>query len=207
MDDEIVPLRLIKTDDELDAIGRACALADAGFAHLLEFVQPGMTEQRGRLGARGVLPGQRRRWPRLPDDRPRRPARRDAARPALRRDDRARQRPAPRLRLHRRRVSVRHDAHPVRRRRARPRAPRSRRGSRGPVRRDGGHRRRRQRPGGGCRRPSRDHRRGVRAVRARARPRHRPRGPRAPVPAVQPARTRSRPGWSSASSRGSTSRA
>ena len=44
MDDEIVPLRLIKTDDELDAIGRACALADDGFAHLLQFVQPGMTE-------------------------------------------------------------------------------------------------------------------------------------------------------------------
>ena len=45
MDDEIVPLRLIKTDDELDAIGRACALADDGFAHLLQFVQPGMTER------------------------------------------------------------------------------------------------------------------------------------------------------------------
>jgi Xaa-Pro aminopeptidase len=44
MDDEIVPLRLIKTDDELEAIGRACAMADDGFAHLLEFVQPGMTE-------------------------------------------------------------------------------------------------------------------------------------------------------------------
>ena len=38
MDEEIVPLRLIKTDDELDAIGRACALADACFDHLLEFV-------------------------------------------------------------------------------------------------------------------------------------------------------------------------
>ena len=44
MDDEIVPLRLIKTDDELEAIGRACALADDGFAHLLQFIQPGMTE-------------------------------------------------------------------------------------------------------------------------------------------------------------------
>jgi Xaa-Pro aminopeptidase len=44
MDDEIVPLRLIKTDDELEAIGRACAMADDGFAHLLQFVQPGMTE-------------------------------------------------------------------------------------------------------------------------------------------------------------------
>jgi len=45
MDDEIVPLRLIKTDDELDAIGRACAVADDGFAHLLEFVKPGMMEK------------------------------------------------------------------------------------------------------------------------------------------------------------------
>jgi Xaa-Pro aminopeptidase len=44
MDDELVPLRLIKADDELAAIGRACALADAGFAHLMDFVQPGMTE-------------------------------------------------------------------------------------------------------------------------------------------------------------------
>jgi Xaa-Pro aminopeptidase len=44
MDDEIVPLRLIKASDELDAIGRACAMADDGFAHLLTFVQPGMTE-------------------------------------------------------------------------------------------------------------------------------------------------------------------
>jgi Xaa-Pro aminopeptidase len=45
MDDELVPLRLIKTDEELDAIGRACALGDTGFAHLVEFVRPGMTEQ------------------------------------------------------------------------------------------------------------------------------------------------------------------
>jgi Xaa-Pro aminopeptidase len=44
MDDEIVPLRLIKPDDELEAIGRACAMADDGFSHLLQFVQPGMTE-------------------------------------------------------------------------------------------------------------------------------------------------------------------
>jgi Xaa-Pro aminopeptidase len=44
MDDELVPLRLIKTDDEIAAIGRACALADGGFAHLLDFVKPGMTE-------------------------------------------------------------------------------------------------------------------------------------------------------------------
>ena len=44
MDDELAPMRLIKTDDELEAIGRACALADEGFAHLLDFVKPGMTE-------------------------------------------------------------------------------------------------------------------------------------------------------------------
>jgi Xaa-Pro aminopeptidase len=44
MDDELVPMRLIKTDDEIAAIGRSCALADDGFAHLLEFVKPGMTE-------------------------------------------------------------------------------------------------------------------------------------------------------------------
>jgi Xaa-Pro aminopeptidase len=45
MDDEIAPLRLIKSDDEVDAIGRACALTDACFAHLVEFVRPGMTER------------------------------------------------------------------------------------------------------------------------------------------------------------------
>jgi Xaa-Pro aminopeptidase len=45
MDDELVPLRLIKTDDELAAIGRACALGDAGFTHLVEFVRSGMTER------------------------------------------------------------------------------------------------------------------------------------------------------------------
>jgi Xaa-Pro aminopeptidase len=44
MDDELVPMRLIKADDELAAIGRACELADAAFAHLVEFVRPGMTE-------------------------------------------------------------------------------------------------------------------------------------------------------------------
>jgi Xaa-Pro aminopeptidase len=46
MDDELAPLRLIKTPEEVDAIGRACALTDACFAHLVEFVQPGMTERR-----------------------------------------------------------------------------------------------------------------------------------------------------------------
>lgn len=45
VDDELVPLRVRKTPDEVDAIGRACALTDACFAHLVEFVRPGMTEQ------------------------------------------------------------------------------------------------------------------------------------------------------------------
>lgn len=45
MDDELVPLRSHKSPDEVDAIGRACALTDACFAHLLDFVKPGMTER------------------------------------------------------------------------------------------------------------------------------------------------------------------
>ena len=83
MDDEIVPLRLIKTDDELEAIGRACAMADDGFAHLLQFVQPGMTENEVAWELEAFFRAKRRRWARVPDDRPRRPARRDAPRPAL----------------------------------------------------------------------------------------------------------------------------
>ena len=90
MDDELVPLRLIKTDDELAAIARACALADAGFAHLMR-VRPARDDRAGgRVRARGLLPRKRSRWARLPDDRPRRPAGRDAARPAVKRDRRAR---------------------------------------------------------------------------------------------------------------------
>src|SRR5688572_6240837 len=45
MDDEIAPLRLTKTDDEVHAIRRACELTDACFAHLVEFVRAGMTER------------------------------------------------------------------------------------------------------------------------------------------------------------------
>ena len=45
MDEELVPLRIIKTDDEVAAIERACALTDACFAHLLEFAEPGMAER------------------------------------------------------------------------------------------------------------------------------------------------------------------
>ncbi|MCC6618884.1 MAG: M24 family metallopeptidase [Chloroflexi bacterium] len=45
MDDELVPLRILKTPVEVDAIGRACALADACLAHLVEWIRPGMTER------------------------------------------------------------------------------------------------------------------------------------------------------------------
>ncbi len=45
VDDELVPLRIRKTPEEVDAIGRACALTDDCFAHLVEWIQPGMTER------------------------------------------------------------------------------------------------------------------------------------------------------------------
>jgi Xaa-Pro aminopeptidase len=45
VDDEVAPLRLAKSDDEVEAIGRACALTDACFAHLADFVRAGMTER------------------------------------------------------------------------------------------------------------------------------------------------------------------
>ena len=45
IDDELVPLRILKTAEEVDAIGRACALTDACFAHLVDYVRWGMTEQ------------------------------------------------------------------------------------------------------------------------------------------------------------------
>jgi Xaa-Pro aminopeptidase len=45
MDDEVAPLRSIKTDPEIEAIGRACALTDACFEHLISFVRAGMTER------------------------------------------------------------------------------------------------------------------------------------------------------------------
>ncbi len=44
IDDELAPLRLRKTPEEVDAIGRACALGDACFAHMAEWIRPGMTE-------------------------------------------------------------------------------------------------------------------------------------------------------------------
>ena len=45
MDEELVPLRVIKTSDEVDAIGRACAITDACFDHLVSLVRAGMTER------------------------------------------------------------------------------------------------------------------------------------------------------------------
>jgi len=45
MDEEIAPLRLIKSSEEVAAIGRACAMADACFADLVQYARPGMTEQ------------------------------------------------------------------------------------------------------------------------------------------------------------------
>ena len=43
--DELVPLRIRKTPDEVDAIGRACSLADSCFEHLAGWIRPGMTER------------------------------------------------------------------------------------------------------------------------------------------------------------------
>jgi Xaa-Pro aminopeptidase len=45
VDEELVPLRIRKTPEEVEAIGRACALTDACFDHLVAFIRPGMTEQ------------------------------------------------------------------------------------------------------------------------------------------------------------------
>jgi Xaa-Pro aminopeptidase len=45
IDEELVPLRLRKTAEEVDAIGRACALTDACFEHLVGWIRPGMTER------------------------------------------------------------------------------------------------------------------------------------------------------------------
>jgi Xaa-Pro aminopeptidase len=44
VDEELVPLRVRKTADEVDAIERACALTDACFGHLVDWIRPGMTE-------------------------------------------------------------------------------------------------------------------------------------------------------------------
>lgn len=44
-DDQLNGLRLVKDPDELAAIQRACALTDRCFAHLVEWIRPGMTER------------------------------------------------------------------------------------------------------------------------------------------------------------------
>jgi Xaa-Pro aminopeptidase len=45
IDDELVPLRIIKSADEIAALQAACSLTDACFAHLVDFIRPGMTER------------------------------------------------------------------------------------------------------------------------------------------------------------------
>jgi Xaa-Pro aminopeptidase len=45
IDDELVPLRIIKSDVEIAAIAAACALTDAAFSHLLDVTRAGMTER------------------------------------------------------------------------------------------------------------------------------------------------------------------
>jgi Xaa-Pro aminopeptidase len=44
VDDELVPLRIIKSADEVAAIDAACVLTDACFSHLVDVTRPGMTE-------------------------------------------------------------------------------------------------------------------------------------------------------------------
>jgi Xaa-Pro aminopeptidase len=45
IDDQLVPLRMIKSADEIAAIEAACSLTDACFAHLVDFIRSGMTER------------------------------------------------------------------------------------------------------------------------------------------------------------------
>ncbi|MCA1572142.1 MAG: Xaa-Pro peptidase family protein [Chloroflexi bacterium] len=45
LDEELVPLRIHKTPDEVAAIERACHLADACLEHLIGLIRPGMTER------------------------------------------------------------------------------------------------------------------------------------------------------------------
>lgn len=45
VDDALEDLRLVKDSDEVAAIERACRLTDSCFAHLLEWLRPGMTER------------------------------------------------------------------------------------------------------------------------------------------------------------------
>jgi Xaa-Pro aminopeptidase len=43
--DTVERIRAVKDDDEIDALRRSVALTDAAFAHMLEVIEPGMTEQ------------------------------------------------------------------------------------------------------------------------------------------------------------------
>jgi Xaa-Pro aminopeptidase len=45
IDEELVPLRILKTPDEVEAIERACVLTDRCFAHLVDWIRPRMTER------------------------------------------------------------------------------------------------------------------------------------------------------------------
>jgi Xaa-Pro aminopeptidase len=45
VDDELVPLRIIKSAAEIASLQAACSLTDACFAHLVDFIRPGMTER------------------------------------------------------------------------------------------------------------------------------------------------------------------
>lgn len=45
VDEELVPLRLLKTPEEVEAIGQACALTDECLAHLDGWIRAGMTER------------------------------------------------------------------------------------------------------------------------------------------------------------------
>jgi Xaa-Pro aminopeptidase len=45
LDEALQDLRLVKDPDEVAAVERACRLTDACFAHLLEWLRPGMTER------------------------------------------------------------------------------------------------------------------------------------------------------------------
>ncbi len=45
VDEELVPLRLLKTPEEVEAIGQACALTDECFRHLNTWIRVGMTER------------------------------------------------------------------------------------------------------------------------------------------------------------------
>jgi Xaa-Pro aminopeptidase len=45
VDDELVPLRIAKSAEEVDAIEAACSLTDACFSHLVDVIHPAMTER------------------------------------------------------------------------------------------------------------------------------------------------------------------